>query len=94
MSKAAKKKAAPKAAKASKDSRKLRTDKDYFPREGTTGHAIWTAANKISSKTRKPAAYQDVLKALPKGTSAASVRSGYSRWRKHYGVEGRVTASA
>lgn len=84
---AAKKVKAPKAERVVQNGQPL-------PAEGTIGATIWAAADKASAAKGEPAALGDIQAELEAaGVKTASVRAGYSHWRKFHGITGRVMST-
>lgn len=63
------------------------------PKDNTVTGSVWVAADAISFKKGSPAAVSEVLAALP-GVADATVKTQYARWRKFFGVQGRVAPVA
>lgn len=63
------------------------------PKPGTTGDKIWSAADTISTKQKRPATVEEVQTALGDSVNEASLRTGFQRWRKFNGLKGRTPAA-
>jgi len=63
------------------------------PKAGTACGRIWTVADEMSASLGGPVACADLLaKLTAQGYVEATVRTQYARWRKFYGVEGRIVS--
>jgi hypothetical protein len=61
------------------------------PQAGTVGDKIWSTADSLSAKLKRPATFEEVEKALEgKDVAEGSLRTGYQRWRKFNGLKGRL----
>lgn len=87
--KGAKAPAAPKAEKAPKAER-ISANGVKRPQAGTTGDKIWSAADKLSAKLKRPATYEEVAAELGDTVAEGSSRTGYQRWRRFNGLKGRL----
>lgn len=63
------------------------------PKVGTQTGEVWATADSVSAATQQPARIADLLNALPH-LAEATVRTQYARWRKYYGISGRLAAPA
>lgn len=60
------------------------------PRAGTSSEKIWSTADDISRKEKRPAQRSEVMEALAdSGIPATSVTAGFQHWRKFNGLSGR-----
>ena len=58
------------------------------PKEGTTTGRIWSIADEISAKQKRPATRAEVLeKATAENINEATVATQYQRWRTFHGLE-------
>lgn len=61
------------------------------PLPDTKAGDIWRIANEISAQNQRPVSLKELTNATTaQGHSASTVFSEYSRWRKFYGITGRI----
>ncbi len=84
--------AAKAAAKAAKEADKMPEQNGVRrPRPGTLCGKAWEIADNISAKLGSPAPISDVLEiAVAEGLNPGNVKAEYARWRKYYGITGRI----
>lgn len=64
------------------------------PKPETATGKVWALADAISAETGEPARIKPLLeRGLAQGLNDATIKTQYARWRKHYGVEGRLASA-
>ena len=90
--KAADKEAAKEAAKAAKEASKMPESNGVRrPKPETLCGRAWAVFDEVSAKNGAPASFKECLEiAVARGLNEGNVRVEYARWRKFFGITGRI----
>lgn len=88
------KKAAKEAALAAKEANKMPEQNGIrHPKPDTLCGKAWAIFDKLSQKNGAPCSIKEALEVSnSQGLSEGNVKAEYARWRKYYGVTGRISA--